>query len=338
MLDRFLSLLILLMGGAAAGPAESESGGVPSAAGPAESELGGGHVAAPAATADVKQVYEDYELRTVPCGSFCVSTTVESFPFKQRTLLHMLSERLVHNFPCACCNYYSDMQQFCRNCQAPYCRECAYFIKTYCSLSKRCRWCGEIVPPVEQREQLDCEDENSLTPHQIAIMSAQEEFGSLGDWYRGIIRTNPNFDFSGIFWQSIFAAQRWSFFINANRFFAELPNQYDIMMANMVFHHSFFNLTHFQFRDNRKKFALVLQRCSSSNQEPSLFVQSRQMAIMNTMSVMMLEKMEKNIGTHFFDRVLHRVHAKCSLQLSNGLGVRLQPCQDSEDPEDDSWV
>ena len=280
--------------------------------------------AAPAAE-PVAAPHEDCELRTVPSGYGCVSTTVVSFPFEQRTFLHMLDKRLFRYFPCACCDNDSEENYACQNCRAPVCRKCAYFIEGHnLSKIKRCRWCSELVSHLD--------DENPVNiQYQEDLMSAQQQFSCLGDWFRGIIHKDSEFDFSGIIWQKYFAAQGWRFFINADRFFTvELPNQYDVMMANMVFHHSFCHSMHFQYRDNRKKFALFL------HQEPSLFVESRQMALMHTMSVMMLEKREKNMITQFFDLVLRRVHAKLSLQLSNGLGVRIPQRQEPE--EDDSWM
>jgi len=201
--------------------------------------------------------------------------------------------------------------------------------------NKRCRWCAELVSPLAKS--IFSRGDPLTTPHQIALVSAQEQIRCLGDWFREINQTDPKFDFSGIFWKSIFAAQGWHFLSNVDHFLkVKLPNECDVVMANMVFHHSFCHSTHFQFRDNRKKFALVLQRCSSSNQEPSLFFQSRKILLMHTMSVMMLENREKNTRTQFFDLVLRRVHTKRSLQLSNGLGVRLLQRQEPEEPEDNS--
>lgn len=286
--------------------------------------------AAPAAE-PVAAPHEDCELRTVPSGYGCVSTTVVSFPFEQRTFLHMLDKRLFRYFPCACCDNDSEENYACQNCHAPVCRKCAYFIERHnLSKIKRCRWCSELVSPLDDENPVD-------NQHQIALRSAQQQFSCLGDWFQRIIRIDRKFDFSGIIWQKYFAAQGWRFFINADRFFrVELPNQCDVMMANMVLYRPFFHSMHFKYFQNRKKFARVLERCSSSNQEPSLFVQSRQMALMHTMSVMMLEKREKNMRTQFFDLVLRRVHAKLSLQLSNGLGVRIPQRQEPE--EDDSWM
>ena len=75
---------------------------------------------------------DDYELVTIPCGRGCVSTTIKSLHFQRRTFLHILKERLFHNFPCACCDhrlfYYCNT---CQHCLAPVCIECASFIKKY---------------------------------------------------------------------------------------------------------------------------------------------------------------------------------------------------------------
>ena len=157
--------------------------------------------AAPAAAPNAAPVYEDYELRTVLCGRGCVSTTVESFPFKQRGLLHLFHERLLYNFPCACCDNYSEEIYACQNCRAPACGSCAHFIQGYPFLSKkkRCRWCAELVSPLEQ---IDFEDGKPLTTqHQIALRSAQQQFSCLGDWFQKIIHIDRKFDFSGIIWQ-----------------------------------------------------------------------------------------------------------------------------------------
>ena len=158
--------------------------------------------AAPAAE-PVAAPHEDCELRTVPSGYGCVSTTVVSFPFEQRTFLHMLDKRLFRYFPCACCDNDSEENYACQNCRAPVCRKCAYFIEGHnLSKIKRCRWCSELVSHLD--------DENPVNiQYQEDLMSAQQQFSCLGDWFRGIIRIDRKFDFSGIFWQSIFAADSW---------------------------------------------------------------------------------------------------------------------------------
>jgi hypothetical protein len=154
----------------------------------------------------------------------------------------------------------------------------------------------------------------------MEISNAQEQFSHLGNWFREVFKIVPKFDFSKIIWRKHFEKQGWRFYGKAEWFFnVKLPNQCDVVMANMVFHHTFYNSTHFKYRDNRNKFAEFFKRFSSE-QEPELFFESRQMLLMQTISIMMLERM----GNPFFDGVLRRVNANFSEKLSIGLGVRLR--------------
>lgn len=266
----------------------------------------------------------DYELRTVPCRGGCVSTTVESFPFKRRTLLHVLNDWIIYNFFCACCNnqyyffYDGEKIDTCKECHAPVCRKCVNCIRTYqWSDSKKCRWCASLVSPLAQI------DVNTNTEYKIELSNAQEQFSHLGNWFREVFKIVPEFDFSKIIWRKHFEKQGWRFYGKAEWFFkVQLPNQCDIVIANMVFHHSFYNSTHFKYRDNRNKFAEFFKRFSSE-QDPELFFESRQMLLMKTMSIMMLERM----GNPFFDGVLRRVNANFAEKLSYGLGVRLRQRQ-----------
>jgi hypothetical protein len=270
-------------------------------------------------TASVPDI--DYELTTVPYGSGCVTTTVESFPFKRRTLLHVLNKWIIYYFFCACCDnqsyyfYEGDNIDTCKECRAPVCRKCVNCIRTYqWSDSKKCRWCASLVSPLAKI------DVSANTEYQMEISNAQEQFSHLGNWFREVFKIVPKFDFSKIIWRKHFEKQGWRFYGKAEWFFnVKLPNQCDVVMANMVFHHTFYNSTHFKYRDNRNKFAEFFKRFSSE-QEPELFFESRQMLLMQTISIMMLERM----GNPFFDGVLRRVNANFSEKLSIGLGVRLR--------------
>jgi hypothetical protein len=206
----------------------------------------------------------------------------------------------------------------CQHCRAPVCNKCICFIENYeCAKSKKCRWCGSVASPLKQ---IGLQDGNA-----DEYQCAMQQFDCLGDWFRKIIRSDRKFDFSRISWQQHFQKEGWHFYVNANHFFTvQLPNQYDVVMAKMIFNRSK-HLKH----ENCKKIVPFLQRFNS-RQDPDLFFQSRQLVVMHTMSVMMLKSMEDE----FFYGILKRVEAICALKLSNGLGVRVLQRQKSKD---DSW-
>ena len=238
--------------------------------------------------------------------------------FKNSVLLDKLSKRVFPDLPCACCDngfYDSGEIYACQHCRAPMCSRCAHAPQYH---TKRCIWCTKLV---SRPEQINLRDTNLHRQYRIDLERAMMNFRYLNDFFRKIIQADSKFDFSKIVWLKYFEKLGWRFYIDAPRFLiVELPKQCDVVMANMVFHHSFLlHLTHFKYLDNRNKFVPCFQRFRS-DQEPFLFFQSRQIALMQTMSIMILERM----GNPFFDGVLRRVNAKFVEKLSIGLGVRIR--------------
>lgn len=241
--------------------------------------------------------------------------------FKNSALLDKLSKRTCNDFPCACCDngfYDSGKIYACQNCRAPICGRCTHLPQYH---TKKCIWCTKLV---SFPEQVDLMDQRLHRQYSIDLKSAMLYFRYLNDFFRKILQSDSKFDFSKIVWLKYFEKLGWQFYVDVLRFLiADLPKQCDVVMANMVFHHSFLlKMMHFKYQDNRNKFVPCFQRFSS-DQKSFLFFQSRQIALMQTMSIMMLERM----GNPFFDGVLRRVNAKFVEKLSNGLGVRIRQRQ-----------
>lgn len=253
----------------------------------------------------------DYQLVHTP-NRDGYSTSIQRRPFRLRTFLHMLLERMFYDFPCACCNYRyspnSEQITTCQNCQAPICHSCTNFMLEYdIAKNKRCRWCGiPIYPPVTI---------GFVGPYFTELSSTQQYFYYLGEWFLRIIQNDSEFDFSKIIWQNYFERRGWRFYIDANWFFTQkLPNEYNIVMASMSFH----RLKRFK-RQYSKNFHPFFERF---NADPAIFMffKSSQIVFMHSLAVMMM----KNMENRFFFHVLKRIEAKFEEKLSDGLGVNIK--------------
>lgn len=317
MFHSFLLLLSVLMGGTAAGPAESESGG-----GPAPDAA---HVAAPDAESDAVPV---------AAGGGCfVSDCV-----KKRTIHGMLLPRTYEVFLCACCEQHLRIlcishefrkEQYeytaCSECQAPICSECKSFMS--CSELERgnsCRWCLASVYPLRNIV-LDSQRVEDIKCFQ-QLNTARQNFDQLYVWFQRIFLINRKFDFSKIWWIEMTG---WRFFADGDWFFQQkLEHEFNVVMASMLFNNSkrlrrpvpqHFGMFYKQFREDPTKY---------------LFQESRQITVMHSMAFKIQMKM-KRMEMKYCDLVLRRVESKFARLLQNGLGVNPQPPKDSEDSEDD---
>ena len=329
------------MGGAAAGPDESESGGVPAAAGPDESELGGvpaAHAAAPA-TGGGCCVSDDKEYTNYgTCAGYSswFPLRVYSHMFLRRNVFRMLLPRSCEGLPCACCD--SELMELCSpyqrerahpefpvcsNCKAPICVACSTFME-YDDLGRdinRCKWCLTRLHP-QRKIVVD-----SALPEDVEffqqLSAARQKFHRFDDWFRSIFRINRKFDFSKIWWIEMTG---WRFFADGDWFFQQkLEHEFNVVMGSMLFNHSKrvrrMSLQHFgmfykQFHEDPMKY---------------LFQESRQITLMHSMAFKMLTKTMdmRNSGL-----VLKRVESKSALLLQNGLGFKPPPPNHSEDSED----
>lgn len=315
------------MGGAAAGPAESESevvpaaglaesesGGVP-AAGPDESESGGGHVAAPAAASSsccVSDKNEKEYLSYISCPGYNSWTLkrVYSVTFRIRNIIRMLLQRSYERLPCACCD--SELRDLCfpyqrqgehpqipvcSNCMAPICVNCSIFTESnpLGSDNNRCKWCLTRLNP-QRKIDLD-----SKLPEDVKFLqqfsAARQNFQQLNVWMQSIIQINRKFDFSKIWWIKMTG---WRFFADIDLFLNQrLKYEFNIVMASMLFNNS-----KCVRRSNCQNFGLFY---AQFHEEPTncLFQGSRQIVVMHSIALKMLAKNAHEDEDEYGDHILY---------------------------------
>jgi hypothetical protein len=327
----FLLLLNLLMGGTAAGSAESESGGEPApdaALDSATAVAGGG------CRVSDKRIYTNY----VSCPGYCSWSPqrLYSSSFCIRSISEMLLPRSYEGLPCACCDSelmdlcspYQRQREHpeisvCSNCMAPICVECSTFTE-YIQLGRdnnRCKWCLSRLYPERKIVVDSAHDEDVVFFQQLD--AARQNFRQLDVWFRSIIRINRKFDFSKIWWIKMTG---WRFFADGDWFFHQkLEHEFNIVMASMLFNNSkrvrrqvpqYFGVFYKQFHEDPKKYLLK---------------ESRQIAVMHSMAFKMLTRMELS----YCGLVLRCVESNFAHLLQNGLGVNILPPNKSDDSEDD---
>lgn len=257
------------------------------------------------------------------CGLF---RNVRREVVKRRTFLGLTA------FPCACCDealpsfeevpedvWFFHFIDVCPECEAPICEDCSEFIANTSREAvkiKRCRWCASFVFPTHKV--------NLHAPHfddlalLLDINRARENFGFFSTWRYRLHQQCLGFDFSRIFWASYLDQKGWLFFADAKWFFEQkLTNEYNIVIANMLFQATHRSLFQVRVRQQFVEFYKLFQEDPKS----FLFCQSARLLQMNTFAHKMLARMDQ-YSSHL---VLKRLSAGFARKMSNGLGVNIIP-------------
>jgi hypothetical protein len=283
---------------------------------------------------------QEYELRSVPYSGYGngIYTRLELVVSRIRDFSFMVEKSTYFGLckACACCNnsapfipycpqkesQFNSHIAICPGCQASICFGCINFIECYdCASTKRCRWCGTRVVPLNKV------DLTVPFPSYFEdLRNAEQDFYTFNTWKSSILRLNREFYFSGIFWASYFDRKGWRFFVNAQRFFEhKLPNEYNIVLASML------------FQVCRSKEFVEFYRHFHEGPESFLFCQSARLVQMNSFAHKMLARMVQDFSVshlrlrHLQLLVLKRLRAGFALKMSNGLGVNIPPPKNSPD-------
>ena len=357
------------MGGAAAGPAESESGG-----GPAHDDASDdAHVAAPDAESDVAPVAASDVAPVaahVAAGGGCCdfqferrakldqdqehtsywrskgyspyhTTHVYSSNWRQRDMLNLCPPQSYEHFPCACCNREFRGSLYCLYPWTSYCDEYQYIHVCSKCQAPVCSECKSFTMSNDlAREHNRCKWCLKLIDP-TEVISLQPPTFEKVEYFRQLDAARTNYSQLAQWFRGIYRSNRkfdfsriWWIETTGWLFFADC----DWFFQQKLEHEFSVVMASMLFNSSKRvrrrrpvpsHFGMFYGHFHE-DQKKYLFQESRQIAVMHSMAFNMLERWDMQ----FCDLVLRRVESKSALLLRIGLGFNPPPSKDDEDEDD----